>query len=309
VFDTIGCSTIAGDNMRLSKVLAVLLAFAVAASAGAQPMAPATWKSITSTAQQQIREAQQATKRYASLDSARADGFGPVFGWIPTMGTHWVSGQRMLAGKGFTLASPSQLMFSRVNGKETLVGAAYAYVTPVSDSVRPPSFDGNPPWHEHPDLAPPGTTLVMLHVWFVPSPDGPFAGHNPYLPFWALGLTPPDEDRMTDEAESARVRKAALGLGEVADTNGLFRGLARRPAVRPVLDERRAAIRALVPQLDSAQRASDWKRWDAVADQIGSHWQAIREAYLASAVNPLVHARIEKLLDEMLSGAHAGHVH
>ena len=183
------------------------------------------------------------------------------------------------------------------------------YITPANDTLRPSSFDGNPPWHEHPDLAPPGTTLVMLHVWFVPSPDGPFAGHNPYLPFWALGLTPPGDDRMKDEAMSLRVRKAALGLGEVADTNGLFRGLARRPAVRTVLEERRAAIRALIPQLDSAQRAHDWTRWDGVADEIGSHWQAIRDAYLASAVNPFVHARMEKFLDEMLSGAHAGHVH
>jgi hypothetical protein len=146
VFETIGCSTITGDTMGLSKARAVLVVFVIAHSAAGQPMAPSSSKSITPTAQRQIREVEQATMRYASSDSARTDGFGAVFGWIPTMGTHWVSGQRMLAGKVFTLASPSQLMFSRVNGKETLVGAAYAYVTPVSDSVRPSSFDGNPPW-------------------------------------------------------------------------------------------------------------------------------------------------------------------
>jgi hypothetical protein len=283
--------------------------FLAAGTSSAQPSMPATWKSVSATAQRQIHDVEQATAKLASTDSAQANGFGPVFGWIPTMGTHWVSGQRMLAGKVFTLDAPSQLMFSRVNGKNTLVGAAYAYLTSVGDTVRPASFDGNPPWHEHPDLAPPGTTLVMLHVWFVPSPDGPFAGHNPYLPFWALGLTPPDADRMKDETVSLRVRKAALGLGEVADTNGLFPVLARRVPVHAVLDERRAAIRALVPQLDSAQRVHDWRRWDAVADQIGTNWQAIREAYLASAINPAVHARIEKFMDEMLSGAHAGHVH
>src|SRR5690349_1712175 len=278
--------------MRFMNVFAgaAMTAF-VTSMLSAQPAM--TWKNISPTAQRQIHEVEQATSKLASTDSASANGFGPVFGWIPTMGTHWVSGQRMLSGKAFTLATPSQLMFSRVNGKNTLVGAAFAYLTAIGDTERPVVFDGNPPWHEHPDLAPPGTTLVMLHVWFVPSPDGPFAGHNPYLPFWALGLTTPDSSRISDDAGSLRVRKAALGLGEVADTSGLFPALARRPAVREVLDERRAAIRALIPQLDSAQRRHDWPRWDAVADQIGMNWQAIREAYLASAVNPAVHARIE----------------
>ena len=168
------------------------------------------------------------------------------------MGVHWVSMHKMMNGRQTDRSAPSQLMFSKINGRDSLVGAAYGYVTADNDTVRPALFDGNPPWHEHPDLAPPGLNLVMLHVWFVPSPDGPFAGHNPYLPFWALGLTPPDRDRMSDDAGSLRVRKAALGLGEVADTNGLFPILARRPAVRGVLDERRAAIRGLVPQLDSA---------------------------------------------------------
>jgi len=294
--------------MRLRNVVCVGMMTALVASP-LRAQQSASWKNLSATTQREIHEVEQATSQFASTDSAKANGFGPVFGWIPTMGTHWVSGQRMLSGKAFTLSTPSQLMFSRMNGKDTLVGAAFAYLTSIGDTVRPPTFEGTPPWHEHPDLAPPGTTLVMLHVWFVPSPDGPFAGHNPYLPFWALGLTPPDADRMSDNAVSLRVRKAALGLGEVADTKGLFPVLARRPAVRAVLDERRTAIRALVPQLESAQRRRDWLQWDAIADQIGTHWQAIREAYLASAVNPIVHARIEKFMDEMLAGGHSGHVH
>ena len=80
-----------------------------------------------------------------------------------------------------------------MNGKETLVGIAYAVLLRDSGDTgdTPDLFDGNPAWHDHPDLAPPGTNLMMLHVWFVPSPDGPFAGHNPFLPFWAAGVTPP----------------------------------------------------------------------------------------------------------------------
>src|SRR5690242_16033748 len=99
--------------------------FLAAGTSSAQPSMPATWKSVSATAQRQIHDVEQATAKLASTDSAQANGFGPVFGWIPTMGTHWVSGQRMLAGKVFALDAPSQLMFSRVNGKNTLVGAAY----------------------------------------------------------------------------------------------------------------------------------------------------------------------------------------
>ena len=47
--------------------------------------------------------------------------------------------------------------------------------------------------------------VVLDDVWS----DGPFAGHNPFLPFWATGVTPPDVKRMADPAVSARVRKAA----------------------------------------------------------------------------------------------------
>ena len=61
--------------------------------------------------------------------------------------------------------APAQLMFSPVDGKETLVGVAYAYYAPITDTTPPPVlFDGAPAWHDHPDLAPPGTNLLMLHV-------------------------------------------------------------------------------------------------------------------------------------------------
>ena len=166
--------------MRLSIVLVSLCVSAGVLSAQSAQPSP----SVTPAALSQIQQARQATTAVASMDSARAAGFSPIFGWIPTMGTHWVSAPRTLSGKNATIDKPSQLMFSPIDGKQTLVGAAYAYLTAANDSTRPSIFDGNPPWHDHQDLAPPGTNLVMLHVWFVPSPDGPFAGHNPFLPFW-----------------------------------------------------------------------------------------------------------------------------
>jgi hypothetical protein len=147
----------------------------------------------------------------------------------------------------------------------------------------------------------------MLHVWFVPSPDGPFAGHNPFLPFWAAGLTPPDSEQMREEAGSLRVRKAALAIAEVVDTLGIFPVMARRPAVRPVLEQHRAAVRALMPELETARKAGDSKRWNAIADELGTHWDAMRAAYLESAVNPVANARMVRFLDSMLANGRTAH--
>jgi len=288
----------------------VLLALLVAArAAAAQSVAHPEWPTLSAKAREEIREVDSAAATLATPEAARSAGFGPVLGWIPTMGTHWVNQGRMFAGKQFSLTSPSQLMFSPVNGKETLVGVAFAYFTPLEDSVPPSSFDGNPPWHEHPDLAPPGSRLVMLHLWLVPSPDGAFAGHNPLLPFWALGLTPPPDDRFMDAAESVRIRKAALALSQVADTSGLFPVVARRPVVHAVLEVQRDSIRALIPKLDAAQKANDWAAWDAVATQLGAHWDVIRTAYLESVRSPVASARMTKLMDDMAAPSHAMHHH
>ncbi|MGH7470268.1 MAG: hypothetical protein ACRENP_20185 [Longimicrobiales bacterium] len=279
-----------------------------ATSASSKP----NWTGVSPKALAQIGEVEKATLPIASPQAANDAGFAPVLGWVPTMGVHWVNDARSADGVRFDLRAPDQLMFSRINGKETLVGAAYAYLAPVSDTTRPPSFDGNPPWHEHPNLAPEGQTLVMLHIWLVPSPDGPFAGHNSNLPFWAYGLTPPDAERMRDPASSERIRKTALAIGEVVDSAGMFPVLQRRNLrLAAQLSERRAEIRKLIPELAAAQQAGDWARWDRVADQLVAHWTVMRDAYLSFAPNPQARGRMERLLDGMATGAHgaAGHHH
>ena len=255
-------------------------------------------------AMEQIRVVEKTVARLGDTAAAQAAGFGPVFGWIPTMGTHWVSTAKMMSGKRFDSGDPPQLMFSSVGGKPKLVGAAYAFLATESDSSRPPSFDGNPPWHEHPDLAPPGMTLVMLHVWFVDSPDGPFAGHNPWLPFWALGLVPPDGNRMHDADDSRRIRAAALALGEVVDSAGVFPRLAQRTGVQQSLAPHRTAIRALLPALDRNQKAGDWSAWNRVADQLAGHWSEMRKIYLGAIQRADFRERVEKFLVEMETGGH-----
>jgi hypothetical protein len=150
---------------------------------------------LTPKTRAEIADVFAALAPLSTTRAAQAAGFEPQFGWIATMGVHWVDIGRMTKGAQSTLRSPDNLMFSRINGRDSLVGAAYAYVTAAGDTAVPSLFDSHPAWHEHENLAPPGMTLVMLHVWFVASPDGPFAGTNPNLPFWAAGLEAPDDER------------------------------------------------------------------------------------------------------------------
>jgi hypothetical protein len=202
--------------------------------------------------------------------------------------------------------TPSNLMFSRIAGRDSLVGAAYAYYTAEADTTRPRIFDGAPGWHEHAHLAPPGQSLVMLHVWFVPSPDGPFAGTNPNLPFWAVGLDAIDARRMGDPAFATRVRKASLALAEVADTSAFFPTLEGRPEVRAVLVPRRDSVRAIIQELEAAQRTKDTARFDAAADRAAAQWDAMSAAYLASARSAEGKRRISAFV-AMLMSEHEGH--
>ena len=297
--------------MRTHTLAVVLLATSMIALPAAQAPqshhhhdAPAPLSKLTL---QQIERVRTATAALATPEAAQTAGYSPALGWFPMMGTHYVHGERMMKGKdAVTPTTPSQLMFSKVNGKETLVGIAFAYYTDINDKTFPKLFDSAPAWHDHPDLSPPGLNMHMLHVWFVDSPDGPFATMNPLLPFWAVGVTPPDVARMSDSAFSTRARKAALALAEAVLNDGLFPILARRAGPKAMLDDRRPKILAAVAPLNAARAAKDDKTWNALIDDLGAHLDAIREAYVASALDPAVKARINKGLDAMIVGGH-GH--
>ncbi|MEP6619785.1 MAG: hypothetical protein ABJE47_10730 [bacterium] len=263
---------------------------------------------VSLKAQREIASVEKSVEPLNSTDAARAAGFHPVFGWIPTMGVHWVNTPRMARGQQVDLKAPSNLMFSRINGRDSLVGAAYAFYSPITDSTRPSLFDGGPTWHEHTQLAPAGQTLVMLHVWFVPSPDGPFAGTNPNLPFWALGLEAPDAARMHDAAYATRIRRATLALAEVADSTSLFPSLAMRADVRAVVVPRRDSIRALIPELRTAQAARDAARFDRAIDRAGAQWDTIYASYVASARTAEGKRRITEHV-AMLMSDHGDHEH
>jgi hypothetical protein len=258
---------------------------------------------LTAKTRQQIADVFAALTPLSTTRAAQAAGFEPQFGWIATMGVHWVDIARMTKSAQSTLRSPDNLMFSRIDGRDSLVGAAFAYITTAGDTAPPALFDGHPAWHEHENLAPPGQTLVMLHVWFVPSPDGPFAGTNPNLPFWAAGLDAPDPSRMHDATFNARVRRAALAIGDATDSTSIFPRLGGRPALQPLLAPKRDSVRAVIAELLAAQKSSDAPRWDRAAERAAQLWDSIYHAYLTVARTPDVRERIEHQA-AMLLGQH-----
>jgi hypothetical protein len=296
-----------GRNRGLTAALVAVLGPApLVAQMGDMPgmhhqHAPAA---VTATTKRQIDSVVKAIRPLGAPGAAAAAGFQPTFGWIPTMGEHWVARGMMVNGRQTDRAKPSQLMFSKVAGRDSLVGAAYGYVTAVGDTVRPRLFDGGPAWHEHRDLAGEGLTLVMLHVWFLPSPDGPFAGTNPNLPFWAVGLNAPDSARMHRDADfDSRVRRASLALAEVADTTSILSNLERWTDVGEALRARRDTVRAMIPQFRAAEKAKDRARWDALATKAARQWDGMYDAYLSSATSKEGRDRIVQYV-EMLLGRH-----
>ena len=256
---------------------------------------------VSAKARREIDSVAKAVSPLGSTSAAASNGFQPRFGWIPTMGVHWVSMQKMMNGRQTNRSAPSQLMFSKINGRDSLVGAAYAYITADNDTVRPVLFDGNPAWHEHPDLAPPGLNLVMLHVWFVSSPDGPFAGTNPNLPFWALGLAAPDSARLRrDSAFKSLVMRAAVALGEVADTTAILPTLKQRPEVAVAIAPHRDSVRALISEFRAAQTSHDAELWERTAKKAAAQWDAMQAVYLSSAKTAAGRARIERAISTIL---------
>ncbi|MGH7573533.1 MAG: hypothetical protein ACREM1_00140, partial [Longimicrobiales bacterium] len=160
--------------------------------------------------------------------------------------------------------NPEQLMSSPVEGTMRLVGVAYAFRS-APDARLPAAFDGAlDRWHDHPRFAPAGETLHMLHVWFVESPDGPFAGFNPWLPFFAVGVTPPDAERMVDPVADARIRSLAAALGTIAEPTLLGRAAERFADAETVraIEASRDSIRSFVRRLADARNEGDWVAWD-----------------------------------------------
>ncbi len=149
----------------------------------------------------------------------------------------------------------------------------------------------------------------MIHVWTdAPSPHGLFAHDNPALPFMAVGLEPPGPGELADAEMGPKRRMLALALGETYDARMEYaRRIERRagtgsPGER--LASHRAAIGALVPQLVRAQREGEEKRFEDLATEAVTHWQALYELYLEAAPNRALRVQV---IRQYLSAIHGSH--
>ena len=214
------------------------------------------WRGLPETARLQVAALQREMSALDTPEAARAAGFNPVLGDIPGMGVHWVHMGRSL--DGVWIDAPDHLLFSTIDGREQLVGVAYVFIDVPETEVPIPFESDLARWHDHPQFADQGRTLHMLHVWFVPSSNGPFAGLNFWLPYRSAGIEPPSSCWMADEADADRIRNVSFALAPPRWQTG---------AAAERFAERRAERGEMLAALDAAARAVDHDAWVAAADR------------------------------------------
>lgn len=163
----------------------------------------------------------RAVERYRDIEVAKAEGWKPFGGDEPMMGQHWnhPDAPDYTPEVPLDFTRPNNLMYTWIGDEAVLTGVAYVVRIGEGEAL-PEGFTGDADhWHVH-DLDTilagalaerpvlrwlgrrwlensfPGKEdgrrrLAMVHVWVtVPNPDGPFALHNPALPFLKHGLPP-----------------------------------------------------------------------------------------------------------------------
>ena len=220
-------------------------------------LASPPWSGLPETDRLQFAALQRTVSSLETPEAARAAGFNPALGDIPGMGVHYVNSAR--SRDGVKPGAPDHLLFVEIDGRERLVGAAYAFVDVPATEVPIPFQSDLAKWHDHPEFAGPDQTLHMLHTWFIPSSNGPFAGLNFWLPYLTAGIAPPSSCWMADEADADRIRNVSFAL---VPPRALGRGQPAPPATEPSAE--RVEILAA---LDFAARAVDHDAWVTAADR------------------------------------------
>ncbi len=212
------------------------------------------WSGLPDMDRMKMTALREEITALSTPELAIAAGFNPALGDIPGMGVHYVSGAR--SRTGVDINAPDHLMFSQIDGTDQLVGAAYAFVD-VPDTDEPIPFESElATWHDHPQFAQDGQTLHMLHICFIPSSNGPFAGLNFWLPYRAAGVEVPSSCWMADDADALRIQTVSFGL---VPPRRFGRGQAEAAAPRPERTE-------MIAALDAAAAAVDHDAWVAAAD-------------------------------------------
>ena len=219
-------------------------------------LASPPWTGLPDADRLQFASLQQTMAALRTPEAARAAGFQPALGNIPGMGVHYVNFAR--GRDPVNIDEPDHLMFSSVDGQEQLVGAAFVFVD-VPDTDEPIPFQSElATWHDHPQFADEGRTLHMLHVWFIPSSNGPFAGLNFWLPYHSAGIATPSSCWMADEADANRIQNVSFALVPPSARRG--------PEALQRYEARQAERSELLAALDAAALAVDHDAWVAAAD-------------------------------------------
>ena len=225
-------------------------------------LATPPWSGLEAADRERFAAAQRAVAGLTTPEAAIAAGFRPALGDIPGMGVHYVNVER--GRDGIHVGQPDHLMFAPVDGEQKLVGAAYAFID-VPSTDEPLPFDSDlAHWHDHPQFAPAGMTLHMLHVWFVPSSNGPFAGLNFWLPFHGAGITPPSACWMSDPELAEQIQRVSFAL--VPADNELLSQMRERLGGAAV-EEAPAERHQILDDLDAAARENNLNQWIDAADR------------------------------------------
>ncbi len=217
-------------------------------------LAAPPWTGLSESDRDRVAALQTSLAAYATPEAARAAGFFPALGDIPGMGVHYVHSER--TRDGVQADAPDHLLFASIDGRDQLVGTAFAF-RDVPDTDEPLPFESELAyWHDHPQFAPEGQTLHMLHVWFIPSSNGPFAGLNFWLPFRSAGIEPPSSCWMADDEDAHRIRMVSFALAPRSWGDG----------GATVVDSGTDRSE-LMAALDAAAREGDRDAWIQAADR------------------------------------------
>lgn len=251
----------------------------------------------------QIAEARRVAAEFDTPEKARAAGYRPRFGDVPLQGEHFSNPQLVLAGT-FDIEHPPILMFAPIDGVQKLIGVAYAYEV-KADAPIPDGFDGAAMWHEHPALSLPGKRLVMTHVWFVDSPNGPFAHDNPTLAFLERGIGYPPAGWLDAETLRRLALTLSLAKGTLPGTSRAIEGPRNDSIVKQLLIQR-DSVNAMVPPLEEARLAGKKTEYRALAAKIGDQSTTLIATIKEIPADPISRAFFGRLMDEALSDHHAG---
>jgi hypothetical protein len=254
-----------------------------AATAGGQVPGPSAADTGQAAFVATVRE---VTARYRDIQVAKDDGFRKIGPDFPGMGEHWINVPRLLEPE-IDISRPPILEYATIDGKPTLLGAAYAVL--LQNGAEPPTA-GLPitrdRWHYHGGTVseesfvlghahhlpsdPTKSRLAVLHVWaWLDNPTGPFATDNWALPFARLGI--PTPTLAPEPAASNAVALAAGGEPYFATLVAVSAGAAAQSndEVTVLLKEAAKEILGLLgTRPDGLAMAAAGERWLELRDAI-----------------------------------------